>query len=315
MKILFMGTPDFAVGSLKMLNKKHKVVGVFTKPDKVNKRGNKVSFSPVKKYALENDLKVYQPESVKAIETLELVKSLAPDIIVVIAYGKILPKELIEIPRYKIINVHASLLPKYRGAAPIHYSIVNGDEKTGVSIMYIVEKLDAGDVILQKETDIEEEDTLETVYDRLAKLGEKALEEALVLIENGKENPKPQNEDEATFVKPISKEEAQINWNQSKEKIYNFVRGMNPFPCAYTFLNQKRFKIYEVEKKETDLNGEVGEVIDLIKGKGPLVKVENGAVILKQVRPENKKILTGKDLINGNFISKGDIFATRNVRK
>ncbi len=311
MKILFMGTPDFAVGSLKMLNEKYDVVGVFTKPDKVNKRGNKVSFSPVKKYALDNDLKVYQPESVKSNETLDLVRSLKPDIIIVIAYGKILPNELIEIPKFKIINVHASLLPKYRGAAPIHYSIINGDEKTGVSIMYIVEKLDAGDVILQKETKIKEEDILETVYDRLAKLGEEALGEALELIKDGKQNPKAQNESEVSFVKPISKEEAQINWNQTKENIYNFVRGMNPFPCSYTFLNQKRYKIYEVEKVETDFVGEIGEVIDLIKGKGPLIKVENGAVILKQVKPENKKILTGKDLINGNFISKGDRFENR----
>ena len=166
-----MGTPDFAVPSLDLLNKHHEIAGVFTKIDKPNMRGKKIKFTPVKEYALEHEIPVYQPKSVKTQETLDLVREINPDLIVVVAYGKILPKELIDIPKYGVINVHSSLLPKYRGAAPIHAAIINGDTESGVSIMYIAEELDAGDVILQGKTPINEEDTLETLHDRLMNIG------------------------------------------------------------------------------------------------------------------------------------------------
>ncbi len=174
MKVLFMGTPDFAAISLKKIIPEHEVVAVFTQPDKVNQRGNKIKYSPVKECAIENKIEVYQPVSVRKEEVIAKIKEINPEIIVVVAYGKILPNELIEIPKYGTINVHASLLPKYRGAAPIHASIINGEIETGVTIMDIAEELDAGDMILKKSTPINEEDNLETVHNRLADIGTEA---------------------------------------------------------------------------------------------------------------------------------------------
>ncbi|MGM0507664.1 MAG: methionyl-tRNA formyltransferase [Fusobacteriota bacterium] len=314
MRVIFMGTPEFSVESLDLLNKEHEVVGVFTKPDKVNKRGNKIRYSPVKKYAIDNNLDVYQPKSVKSEDTIALVEGLDPDIIVVVAYGKILPKQLIDIPKFKTINIHASLLPKYRGAAPLQYSIINGEKKTGVTVMYIEPKLDAGDMILKKETKIKEDDNLETIHDRLSILGRKALKEALDLIKDGKVKAISQDDSKATYAKPISKKDAMINWDMTKEDLFNFVRGLNPFPTAYSFLNKKRFKIYEVKKVEItpgEQKLQNGQVIRLIKDKGPLVKVKNGGVILKKVQPANKQKMSGIDAINGKYIKKSDKFKNK----
>lgn len=301
-----MGTPDFAVNSLKSLCDKHDVIGVFTKVDKPNLRGGKIKFVPVKEYAIEKEIPVYQPNSVKTEETLNLVRELNPDLIVVVAYGKILPKELIDIPKYGVINVHSSLLPKYRGAAPIHAAIINGEKETGVTIMYIAEELDAGDMILQGKTEITEEDNLGTLHDRLAEIGAKTLMEAVELIFEGKAPRTVQNHSEATFVKPIHKDETRINWEKSSREIFNFVRGMNPFPTAFTKLDEKIFKLYAVELCEKEYNGEVGEIVDFLKGKGPIVKTGDGAVALIQVKPEGKKTLSGNDIINGNYFKIGN---------
>ncbi|BDU50282.1 methionyl-tRNA formyltransferase [Haliovirga abyssi] len=309
MRVVFMGTPEFAVDSLRGVYEKYNVVAVFTQPDKPNSRGKKIRFLPVKQFALDNEIPIYQPKSVKSEETLEILKELAPDIIVVVAYGKILPNSIIDMPKYGVINVHGSLLPKYRGASPIHHAIINGEEKTGVTIMYIAEELDAGDMILKKELKIEEDDTLETIHDKLKVVGKEALLEAMELIEQGKVKQEEQDHSSATFTKPIKKEEAKINWNDTKENIYNFVRGLNPFPTAYTVSNGKRYKIYEVEKIEKNYNGVCGEVVEIDKNKGAIIKSNNGAILLKKIRPENKKIITGKDLINGNFVKLGDIFS------
>lgn len=307
MRVLFMGTPEFAAVSLKKLIVEHEVIGVFTQPDKVNQRGNKIKYSPVKQLAIENKIEVFQPVSVKKEEVILKIRELNPDIIVVVAYGKILPNNLIEIPKYGTINVHASLLPKYRGAAPIHASIINGESETGVTIMNIAEELDAGDIILKKSTPILEEDNLETVHDRLADIGAEALCEALQLIVSGKAEKIPQNHSEATFVKPIKKEECKIDWKMSNKEIFDKVRGMNPFPAAFTILNDKILKIYEVEKLEKSYNCEIGEVAEIFKDKGAAIKTGNGSVILKKVKPENKSLISGKDLINGNYIKVGDV--------
>jgi methionyl-tRNA formyltransferase len=308
MKILFMGTPDFAVPSFDILNKNHDIIGAFTKVDKPNSRGKKVRFVPVKQYALDNEIEVYQPNSVKTEETLDLIRDLNPDLIVVVAYGKILPKELIDIPRYGVINVHSSILPKYRGAAPIHNAIINGDSESGVTIMYIAEELDAGDIIKISKTPIYEEDTLETLHDRLADLGAKALLEAVNEIEAGTSTRTPQDHSKATFVKPIKKEETVIDWGKGEVEVYNFVRGMNPFPCAMSTCKDKIFKIYMVEKLNKEYEGSNGEVVDFIKNKGPVVKVEGGSVILTKVKPQNKRLMDGKDIINGNYLQLGDKF-------
>lgn len=306
MRILFMGTPDFAVPSLDILNKNHDIIGVFTKVDKPNMRGKKIKFTPVKEYAIENNIPVYQPNSVRTEETLDLIKEMNPDLIVVVAYGKILPQELIDIPRLGVINVHSSLLPKFRGAAPIHAAIINGEEETGVTIMYIAEELDAGDIIMVGKTPITEEDTLASLHDRLMEIGATTLLDAVNKIEDGTAPRTPQDHSKATFIRPFKKEDCEINWSNSKEDIFNFVRGMNPFPCAHTYLDGKIFKIYAVEKSEIDFDGEPGTIVHFIKGRGPLVKTGSGCIVLSEAKPENKRKLQGNDLINGNYFKLQD---------
>ncbi|MGY0393890.1 MULTISPECIES: methionyl-tRNA formyltransferase [unclassified Fusobacterium] len=308
MRILFMGTPEFAVPSFEILNSEYDIVGAFTKVDKPNMRGKKIKFTPVKEYALEHNIPVFQPTTLKSKETQDLIRELNPDLIVVVAYGKILPKEIIDMPKYGVINVHSSLLPKYRGAAPINAAIIHGEKESGVSIMYIAEELDAGDVILTVKTEITDEDTFLTLHDRLKDLGAKGLLEAVKLIEKEEAPRTVQNHSEATFVRPFSKEDCRIDWSRSEREIFNFVRGMNPFPTAFTTCEEKIFKIYEVKENfETYENGVCGEVVDIKKGKGFVVKVGNGSVILTQVKPENKKLLSGADIINGGMLKIGNI--------
>ena len=223
------------------------------------------------------------------------------------AYGKIIPKEIIDIPKYGIINVHSSLLPKYRGASPIHSAILNGDKETGVSIMYIEEELDAGDVILKEYCEITEDDTLGTLHDKLKELGATGLEKTLKLIEGGNVKAEKQDDTKATFVKPISKEQAKIDWTDTKENVYNKIRGLNPFPGAYTF-NEKNenIKVYKGEKTDKLYDGEFGEIVEIINKKGPVVKVQNGGIILTEVKFEGKKIQKGTDVINGRKLLQGE---------
>lgn len=308
MRILFMGTPDFAVPCLEILDKKHEIIGVFTKIDKINKRGKKIEYLPVKQYAIDKNIPIYQPNSLKDEETKNIIKELNPDLIVVVAYGKIIPKDIIDMPKFGIINVHSSLLPRFRGAAPINAALMAGDEKSGVTIMYVAEGLDTGNIILAKETPITEEDNFETLHDRLKFLGAEALDEAVTLIEKGENESIPQDETLVTFVKPFKKEDLKIDWNKSKEEIFNFVRGISPVPCAWTMDEDKLLKVYEVKKYDKVYeNGVNGEIVDKVKGKGPVVKVMGGSLIITSAKPESKKILSGADLLNGNFIKVGNI--------
>lgn len=308
MRILFMGTPEFAVPSFDVLNSEYEIVGAFTKIDKPNMRGKKIKFTPVKEYALEHNIPVYQPNTLKSEETQNLIKELNPDLIVVVAYGKIIPKDIIDMPKFGIINVHSSLLPRFRGAAPINAALMAGDEKSGVTIMYVAEGLDTGNIILAKETPITEEDNFETLHDRLKFLGAEALDEAVTLIEKGENESIPQDNSLATFVKPFKKEDLKIDWNKSKEEIFNFVRGISPVPCAWTMDEDKLLKVYEVKKYDKVYeNGVNGEIVDKVKGKGPVVKVMGGSLIITSAKPESKKILSGADLLNGNFIKVGNI--------
>ena len=308
MRILFMGTPDFAVPCLEILDKKHEIIGVFTKIDKINKRGKKIEYLPVKQYAIDKNIPIYQPNSLKDEETKNIIKELNPDLIVVVAYGKIIPKDIIDMPKFGIINVHSSLLPRFRGAAPINAALMAGDEKSGVTIMYVAEGLDTGNIILAKETPITEEDNFETLHDRLKFLGAEALDEAVTLIEKGENESIPQDDSLATFVKPFKKEDLKIDWNKSKKEIFNFVRGISPVPCAWTMDEDKLLKVYEVKKYDKVYeNGVNGEIVDKVKGKGPVVKVMGGSLIITSAKPESKKILSGADLLNGNFIKVGNI--------
>ena len=307
MKTIFMGTPEFAIPSLKVVSKNTDLRAIFTKEDKVNARGNKIIFSPVKQFGIDNEIEVIQPKKVKDEKIIKKIKEINPDLIVVVAYGKILPKEIIDIPKYGIINVHSSLLPKYRGASPIHSAILNGDTESGVSIMYIEEGLDSGDVILQESCDILENDTLGTLHDKLKDLGAIVLEKALKLIEEGKVEATKQDESLATFVKPITKEQTKIDWNNTKEVIFNQIRGLNPFPAAYTF-NEKNenIKIYKSEKLDREYEGKNGQIVDIINKKGPVVKVKNGALVLLEVKFQGKKLQRGADVINGRKMAIGE---------
>lgn len=302
-----MGTPEFAIPSLEVVAKNTDLKAIFTKEDKVNARGNKIIFSPVKQFGIDNEIEVIQPKKIKDEKIIEKIKKINPDLIVVVAYGKILPKEIIDIPKYGIINVHSSLLPKYRGASPIHSAILNGDTKSGVSIMYIEEGLDSGDVILQESCDILENDTLGTLHDKLKDLGAIGLEKALKLIEAEKVEATKQDESLATFVKPITKEQAKIDWNNTKEVIFNQVRGLNPFPAAHTF-NEKdeNIKIYKTEKLDKEYEGQNGQIVDIINKKGPVVKVKNGALVLLEVKFQGKKLQRGVDVINGRKMAIGE---------
>lgn len=301
-----MGTPEFAIPSLKVVSKNTDLKLIFTKEDKRNARGNKIIYSPVKQFGLDNNIEVIQPKRMKDEEVIDKIKEVNPDLIVVVAYGKILPKEIIDIPKYGIINVHSSLLPKYRGASPIHSAILNGDKESGVSIMYIEEGLDSGDVILKETCEITEDDTLGTLHDRLKELGAIGLEKALKLIEAEEVKAEKQDDSKATFVKPITKEQAKIDWNNAKEVIFNQIRGLNPFPGAYTH-NEKNenIKIYKSEKLEKEYVGENGTVVEMTK-KGPVVKVANGALRLLEIKFEGKKLQSGADIVNGRKMAVGE---------
>ena len=245
MRILFMGTPDFAAVSLKRLVEDgHEICGVFTQPDKPRNR-NKVTFSPVKEYALSCGLTVYQPVKMRDGTALDIVKALAPELIVVVAYGRILPKDILDVPPLGCVNVHASLLPKYRGAAPINWAMLNGDAETGVSIMYMAEELDAGDVIRVAKTPIDPEEDLPSLWNRLAELGADALSAAIPTLADGTAARTPQDGSQATFAPMLSRELSPIDWTRPMAVIRNQVRGLIPWPCAAAELAGQRFKIYK----------------------------------------------------------------------
>lgn len=308
MKTIFMGTPEFAVPSLEKVFETTELTAIFTKEDKPNARGNKIIINPVKQFGIEHNIEIIQPRKMKDSELIKKIKDLDPDLIVVVAYGKILPREIIEIPKYGIINVHSSLLPKYRGASPIHSAILNGEKETGVSIMYIEEGLDSGDVILMESCEITETDTLGTLHDKLKVIGAELLGKAITLIEKEEVTSSPQDHTKATFVKPITKEEEKIDWSRPAEEVYNKVRGLNPFPGAYTTFKGTVVKIYETEKDYEEYEGDFGEIVALKKKHGPVVKLRDGNLILKNVKLQGKKNQSGIDLLNGRVFQTGDKF-------
>lgn len=245
MRILFMGTPEFAVASLRRLVEEgHTICGVLTQPDKPRNRGHKVTFSPVKEYALSVGLDVYQPVTLRDEAALELVKGLAPELTVVAAYGKLLPEAILAVPPLGSINVHSSLLPKYRGAAPINWAILNGEETTGVSIMYMAKALDAGDVILQKSTPIGPDEDAPALTARLAQLGAEALSETVAALAAGTADRTPQNEAEMTYAPMLGRELSAMDWTRSAADLSCQVRGLIPWPCAQAEIAGTRFKVY-----------------------------------------------------------------------
>lgn len=307
MKIIFMGTPDFSVNVLKSLyNAGHKIVAVFTQPDKPKGRKMVLTPPPVKSAAEVLGLPVFQPKSVKTDESKELIKSLDADVAVVVAYGKILPSEVLNAPRYGCINIHASLLPKYRGAAPIQWSIINGDGKTGVTTMQMDEGVDTGDILLTSETVISADDDAGTLHDRLSLLGSELIIETLNRLQKGELNPIKQDEKLATYAPIITREMGKIDFNKTAEEIHNTVRGFTPWPSAYTTLGSKRLKVYKTAISNIVENKPAGTVI--VSDKRLIVACgEYTAIELSEVQLEGKSRMSAETLLNGHTIEKGSI--------
>lgn len=308
-KVLFMGTPEFASKSLeKLYLNNYNIVGCYTNPDKPAGRGMKMKYSPVKEYALEKNIPVFQPEKVKKnIEVIEHIKSLQPDVIAVVAYGKILPKEILEIPKYGCINVHSSLLPKYRGSAPMQWAIINGEEKTGVTTMLMDEGMDTGDILLKEEIDILDTDNLETIHDTLMNIGADLLVKTIDKLVVGNITKEKQG-DNFCYAPMISRETTHINFNKNSREIFNFVRGLSPYPGTYMKKEDgKIFKIFEIEYFVEDVTGKNGEVILVSKDKLH-IKCNDGYISVKTIQPENSKKMDVVAFLQGKKIKKGDLF-------
>ena len=317
MKVVFMGTPDFAEESLKAIYKAgHEIVGIVTNPDRPKGRGMKMLPSPVKEFAIEKNLKVLQPENVKNNqEFIKELKTLSPEVICVVAYGHILPKEILDIPPYGCINVHASLLPKYRGAAPIQWAVLNGDKTTGVTTMYMDVGMDTGDMILKQEVGINREETTRELWDRLKVVGGGLLVETLKQIEKGTAPREKQGKD-FTVAPMLSKEIAKIDWNhKTAEEIKNLVRGLNPIMGAYTFLKGRKIKFWKV--KVAEKNEIYAENMDFLKNgtvivsdpkDGIFIKCKEGILKVIEIQGENAKRMTIQEYLRGNPIQEFDIF-------
>ena len=305
MRIVFMGTPDFAAAILKrLIDTGRNVVGVFSQPDKPVGRKQVIMPTATKALAMEHGIPVFQPAKLRDGEALAIMKELKPDLTVVAAYGKILPKDLLDVPPLGNVNVHGSLLPKYRGSAPIQWSVINGDKITGITTMYMAEGMDTGDMIMKFELPIGEDETAGELFERMAELGADSIEKTLELFDKGEVKGEPQNEEEATYAPMLKKEMGEIDFSKTSDEIHNLVRGLNPWPVAFTFLDGKTIKIHEAKAAE-GFFGEEGELLD---EKRFIVGCKNGAVELITVQPEGKNKMSGADFIRGRRLLKGTVF-------
>lgn len=295
-KVIFMGTPSFAVPILESLIKEYDVVMVVCQPDREKDRKGNLIYPPCKKIALENNIEVFQPLNIR--EEYKKILDKEPDIIITAAYGQIIPSVILEFPKYGCINVHGSLLPKLRGGAPIHHAIINGDKITGVTIMYMDKKMDAGDMISQRSIIIEENTILDDLYNDISLLGKDLLMETLPSIINGTNDRIKQNEDEVTFGFNITKEEEKIDFNNAAVDIHNRIRGLSSMPGAYAIINNKRMKIYLSEKTNILSKKEPG-IIEDINSNGIFVNTKDYIINLKDIKLEGKKRCTVKDFTNG----------------
>lgn len=295
MNIVFMGTPDFAVPCLQaLLDAGYPVTGVFTQPDKPKGRGYQLTPPPVKELALKYNLPVFQPKSMRDGEALEILKQCQPDLIIVVAYGKILPKEILDFPRLGCINVHGSLLPKYRGAGPVQWSIIKGEKVTGVTTMYMAEGVDTGDMLESASLEIGENETAEELMERLSHLGAELLISTVKKAEEGTLQPIPQDETLATHAPMLDKEMACLDFSKPAEEVHNLIRGLSSWPCAYTTYQGKRLKVYR--SKLADQSGEPGKLLDT---KRFIVACGTGSVELETVQYEGGKRMAGADFLRG----------------
>ena len=296
--IIFMGTPDFSTTVLEMLIAEHNVIAVVTQPDRPVGRKKKMTPPPVKEIAVKHGLPVYQPEKLTQSEELAQLIALDSDLIVTAAFGQLLPESLLEAPKLGAINVHASLLPKYRGGAPIHQAIIDGETQTGITIMYMAKKLDAGDIIAQRAIDIEKEDDVGTMHDRLSFLGADLLKETLPAIINGTNNRQPQDDSKATFASNISRDDEKIDWQQPAEVIYNHIRGLSPWPVAYTIMDDANMKLYAAHIV-SNKDGKPGEIIETTKKAIIVGTGSQDAIALTDIQVAGKKRMLAANYLSG----------------
>ena len=308
MRVIFMGTPDFAVGTLEeIIRAGHEVVLTVTQPDKPKGRGNAMQFPPVKECALAHEIPIFQPKKIREEENVAYLREFQPDIIVVAAFGQILPKSILDMPKFGCINVHASLLPKYRGAAPIQWAIINGDEVTGVTIMRMDVGLDTGDMIAKKEIVIAKDETGGSLFDKLAQIGAQLCVETMETIEAGKAEYTPQNHEEATHVSMINKELGLIDWNKSATELEHLIRGLNPWPSAFTKLDGKTFKIWKAKVVSKAGEKPAGTIIRVAKD-ALEVQTGNGVLSLLEVQLEGKKRMEVGAFLRGYAVQEGTVF-------
>ena len=301
MKIVFMGTPDFSVPALEELAKVHQVAAVVTQQDRPKGRGHKMQYTPVKEKALELNIPVYQPEKVKNPEFVDILREINPDVIVVIAFGQILSKEILDLPKYGCINVHASLLPKYRGAAPIQWAVIDGEEETGVTTMYMAEGLDTGDVIDTAVIKLDEKETGGSLFDKLAIEGGKLIVETLSKLENGTATRTQQDDEKSSYAGKITKELGQIDFTKPAVTIERLIRGLNPWPSAYTTLDGKAMKVWDATVEEGNVTEQLGEIVEIAKH---YIKVATGENYLKinEIQLAGKKRMPMDAFLNGYSI-------------
>lgn len=309
MRILFMGTPDFAVETLEtLIHSEHEVIGVVTQPDKPKGRGGKVQFSPVKEAAIEAGIPVFQPNRVRDGAFIEQLRSILPDVIVVVAFGQLLTKEILELPRYGCLNVHASLLPKLRGAAPIQWSVIDGDKESGVTIQQMDEGLDTGDILLVEKYTLDPKETGGSLFDKLAKLGGPMILKVLQMAEAGSLQPQKQDDAQHTYAKRLSKATGQMDFTKPANELERLIRGLNPWPSAFCFLNGKMLKIWEADVIEdtvsSDQDTEAGMIVDVAKDSFD-VKTKDGLLRVYEVQLEGKKRMRCDAFLRGFSLEKG----------
>ena len=309
LKILFMGTPEFAVPTLEFLIENYNVVGVVTQTDKPTGRGHNIKYSPVKEVAIKNNINVLQPAKIKENkEFLDNITALNPDVIIVVAYGKILPKEVLNYPKYGCINSHASLLPRHRGAAPINFAILSGDKKTGITTMYMDEGLDTGDIIKKYETEIYDGMTAGELHDKLKVLSAEAIKDTLELLNNNSIVREKQDDFNSTYAFMLNKDSGRIDFTKNADEIINLINGLNPWPVAYCIYEEKKLKVYSAKKNnnvttESNDKFQCGQIIN-VDNEGILVKCGNGCILITSIQFENKKVMSVKSFLNGNTINK-----------
>ncbi|MFD3258631.1 methionyl-tRNA formyltransferase [Paenibacillus lentus] len=311
MNIVFMGTPQFAVPSLEaLLREGYNVVGVVTQPDRPQGRKRILTPTPVKEAALKHGLPVLQPQRMRAPEAVEELAALNPDLIVTAAYGQILPKAVLDLPKHGCLNVHGSLLPKYRGGAPIQRSIINGEKETGITLMYMAEGLDTGDMIAKSVVPIEDEDTSGTMFEKLSLAGAELLLEQLPLILEGRAERIPQNDAESTYAPNLSREDERIDWTSSSRAIYDRVRGLVPYSGGYTLWNDEVFKVWAVAKPaaaDKQAGGQAPGTVLHLSEQGIEVKTGDGSVLLTKVQPAGKKAMDASEFIRGGVMQTGTV--------